>query len=132
MGMVVFSVLFSSQLQLRPFGWERRLIAVNQGLKKLWTGSVLLFKKYSPEYRLFICQGSLSSITFLSSITVIWEWRTKQSPELFSSDLLEAKILVFSSLLFGCCRFLRIAHRLKVRENISCLVMFDSLRPHGL
>ena len=109
MGMVVFSVLFSSQLQLRPFGWERRLIAVNQGLKKLWTGSVLLFKKYSPEYRLFICQGSLSSITFLSSITVIWEWRTKQSPELFSSDLLEAKILVFSSLLFGCFRFLRIA-----------------------
>ena len=34
---------------------------------------------------------SLSSVTFQSPIAVLWEWRVNQIPELFSSDLLEAK-----------------------------------------
>lgn len=48
--------------------------------------------------------SALSSVIFLSPTAMIWEWRVKQSPELFSSDLLDEKnIYSFSIFQLSAC-----------------------------
>ena len=92
MGNVVLGVALQVLLTKARMGENEVTHLTNLGPKSPGL-EVFFYLKHIPLstglYARDLC--SLSSVTFPSPIAVLWEWRVNQIPELFSSDLLEAK-----------------------------------------
>ena len=106
MGNVVLSVPFQVSLNASSSTRENKVTRLTN-LEPKSSGLAVFFylKSILLSTRLYardVCP--LSSVTFLSPVATLWEWRVKHSPELFSSDLLEAKnICEFSIFQLSAC-----------------------------